>query len=55
MAVDRTITGWGGWGEYIGFNTLYYDYLRDERPQRSGLYGLPLAVTGARGTLPAMP
>ena len=34
VAVDRTITGWGGWGEYVGFDTLYYDYVRDDRPQR---------------------
>lgn len=34
VAVDRTITGWGGWGEYVGFDTLYYDYVRNDRPQR---------------------
>ena len=34
VAVDRTITGWGGWGEYVGFDALYYDYVRDDRPQR---------------------
>ncbi len=34
VASDRTITGWGGWGEYVGFDTLYYDFVRDDRPQR---------------------
>ena len=40
VAVDRTITGWGGWGKYVGFDVAYYDYVRydkDEdrdRPQR---------------------
>ena len=34
VAVDRSVTGWGGWGEYVGFDTLYYDYVRDDRPQR---------------------
>ena len=40
VAVDRETTGWGGWGEYVGFDAIYYDYVRyDEdvgrdRPQR---------------------
>ena len=34
VATDRTVTGWGGWGEYVGFDTLYYDYVRNDRPQR---------------------
>ena len=34
FATDRTITGWGGWGDYVAFDTLYYDYIRDGGPQR---------------------
>lgn len=34
VAVDRSTTGWGGWGEYVGFDALYYDYIRDDRLQR---------------------
>ena len=34
VAVDRTITGYGGWGRYVGFDSLYYDYVRNDRPQR---------------------
>ena len=28
FATDRTITGYGGWGKYVGFDSLYYDYER---------------------------
>lgn len=34
VAVDRTITGYGGWGKYVGFDALNYDYVRDDREQR---------------------
>ena len=34
VATDRTTTGWGGWGEYVGFDTLYLDFVRKNRPQR---------------------
>jgi len=34
FAVDRTITGYGGWGRYVGFDSLYYDFVRNDRPQR---------------------
>ena len=40
VAIDRTVTGYGGWGEHFGFDALYYDFVRydeDEdrdRPQR---------------------
>ena len=40
VAVDRTITGYGGWGEYVGFDSLYYDYVRNDRPQRMVLASL---------------
>ena len=34
VAVDRSLTGWAGWGDYVGFDVLYYDYVRNDRPQR---------------------
>ena len=34
IAIDRTVTGYGGWGEFHGFDSLYYDYVREDRPQR---------------------
>ena len=34
FAYDRTSTGYGGWGKYHGFDALYYDYVRNDRPQR---------------------
>lgn len=40
VAVDRTITGYGGWGEYVGFDSLYYDFVRNDRPQRMVLASL---------------
>ena len=40
VAIDRTITGYGGWGEFHGFDSLYYDYVREDRPQRIVLASL---------------
>ena len=34
FAGERTITGYGGWGEFHGFDALYYGYVRHDRPQR---------------------
>lgn len=34
FASKRTITGYGGWGEYHGFDALYYGFERHDRPQR---------------------
>ena len=34
VAIERTITGYGGWGSFVGFDALYYDYERHNRPQR---------------------
>ena len=34
VAIDRTVTGYGGWGEFHGFDSLYYDFVRGDRPQR---------------------
>ena len=34
FASKRTITGYGGWGEYHGFDSLYYGFERHDRPQR---------------------
>ena len=34
IATDREVKGYGGWGEYHGFDALFYDYVRSDRPQR---------------------
>ena len=34
FASKRTITGYGGWGEYHGFDSLYFGFERSDRPQR---------------------
>ena len=34
LAVDRTVTGYGGWGKYVGFDALNLDYVRNDREQR---------------------
>ena len=33
VAIDRTVTGYGGWGEFHGFDALYYDFVRYDRDE----------------------
>ena len=33
VATERTTTGWGGWGQYVGFDVLYFDYVRYDRDE----------------------